>query len=113
MNKFYLYLISWILFFMCFLGILEIPIPSKVSEPKLLNKYEMIVFFLIGIILFIYTKYFYLEKKEKYSKCPNCKEVFNSKELNNEKCKNCEDVKTIELDEYFRKYPEELEDKER
>ena len=73
MNKFYLYLISWILFFICFLGILEIPIPSKVSEPKLLDKYEIVVFFLIGIILFIYAKYFYLEKKRKFQNVQSVK----------------------------------------
>lgn len=111
MNKFYLYLISYIIFFICFLSILEIPIPSKISEPRILDKYEIILFLLIGIILFIYTKYFYLEKKEKYTKCPKCKEVFNYNELKDGKCKNCKEIDTIDLDKYFEKYPNELKEK--
>ena len=51
-------------------------------------------------------------KKTQYAKCPNCKEVFNYNELINGKCKNCKDVDTIDLDEYFEKYPEELEEKD-
>lgn len=113
MNKFYLYLISYIIFFICFLSILKVPIPSKISEPRILGKYEIMVFLLIGIMLFIYTKYFHQEKKEIVSKCPNCKEVFNYNELKDGKCKNCKEVDTIDIDKYFKKYPDELEEKEK
>jgi hypothetical protein len=65
----------------------------------------------IGILFFILSI-----KKQKqtpqYTKCPNCKEVFNYNELINGKCKNCKDVDTIDLDEYFEKYPDELEEKD-
>lgn len=47
-------------------------------------------------------------KTPQYTKCPNCKEVFNYNELINGKCKNCKDVETVDLDEYFKQYPDEL-----
>ena len=77
------------------------------------------VFGVIISILFLYTV-FKLKKDNKkkftktpqYTKCPKCKEVFNYNELTNDKCKNCKDVDTIDLDEYFEKYPDELEEKD-
>ncbi len=47
-------------------------------------------------------------KPPQYTKCPNCKEVFNYNELKDGKCKNCKDVETVDLEEYFKKYPDEL-----
>ena len=47
-------------------------------------------------------------KTPQYTKCPNCKEVFNYNELKDGKCKNCKDVETVDLEEYFKKYPDEL-----
>ncbi|MGE0052430.1 MAG: hypothetical protein AB7S49_13000 [Arcobacter sp.] len=52
-------------------------------------------------------------KHPQYTKCPKCKEVFNYKELINGKCKNCKDVDTVDLEEYFEKYPDELKEKEK
>ena len=49
-------------------------------------------------------------KKLEHSKCPNCKESFNYAELKNGKCKYCDEKDTIEIDEYYKKYPEELKD---
>ncbi len=68
---------------------------------------------IIGIGILFITYYFIKSEKEKYTKCPKCKEVFNYKELINGKCKNCKDVDTVDLDEYFEKYPDELKEKEK
>jgi hypothetical protein len=69
------------------------------------------VFILLGAI---YLKYIAPKfsknqpKPSQYTKCPNCKEVFNYNELKDGKCKNCKDVDTVDLDEYFKQYPDEL-----
>ncbi len=55
-------------------------------------------------LFFIYMGYKSKEKQEKYTKCPKCKEVFNYKELEKGKCKYCEDIETIEIGEYYKKY---------
>ncbi len=109
MNKFYLYIICFLLSTIVLLGIFEIPIPSKVTEPRVLNNYEIISFFILCLIIFIYTKYFHKEQRIRYSKCPKCKESFNYSELEKGKCKYCKDVDTIDIEEYYKKYPEELE----
>lgn len=69
-----------------------------------------ILFFSLGVF-FLFLSFKTKTKSLQYTKCPNCKEVFNYNELINGKCKNCKDVDTIDLDEYFKKYPEELEEK--
>ncbi|WP_066151918.1 hypothetical protein [Aliarcobacter cryaerophilus] len=53
---------------------------------------------------------FIKELKEKITKCPKYEEVFNYNELIDGKCKYCKEVDTIDIDEYFKKYPNELED---
>ena len=78
---------------------------------------------LFGVIisisfLYIFFKLKKVEQKDfiktpQYTKCPNCKEVFNYNELKDGKCKNCKDVETVDLEEYFKKYPDELEEKEK
>ena len=76
------------------------------------------LFFLILSIIIVYmsrnSNSITIDKTKtpQYTKCPNCKEVFNYNELTNDKCKNCKDVDTIDLDEYFEKYPDELEEKD-
>ena len=76
------------------------------------------LFFLILSIIIVYmsrnSNSIAIDKTKtpQYTKCPNCKEVFNYNELTNGKCKKCKDVDTIDLDEYFEKYPEELEEKD-
>lgn len=65
---------------------------------------------IVGIILCIYA-YYKKEKEEKFSKCPKCKETFNYNELEDGKCKYCKDIDTIDIDEYFKSFPEELENK--
>lgn len=78
-----------------------------------LNIYLGLIFLIFSIII-VYTSKnsntIAIEKPKppQYTKCPKCKEVFNYNELINGKCKNCKEVDTIDLDEYFKKYPDEL-----
>ncbi len=67
-----------------------------------------IQFILLGFIIIYLSKFI---KPEKYSKCPRCREVFNYHELEKGKCKYCKDIETIELEEYYKKYPQELKEK--
>lgn len=69
------------------------------------------VSFLLFYVGYLFIRYNPQEKKEKYTKCPTCKETYKYNELKDGKCKNCKDVDTIDLDEYFEKFPEELEEK--
>ncbi len=92
---------------MTFFGFNTIPKGGDVTPIK----WELgIVLIYLGIFLF------YSEYKNKaiikiqYSKCPRCKESFNYNELENGKCKYCKDIETIELEEYYKKYPEELKE---
>ena len=70
----------------------------------------------ISLIVGIIFYYFWIKNNKKkntpieHSKCPNCKETFNYAELKNGKCKYCDETDTIEIDEYYKKYPEELKD---
>jgi|GEM_PF-892145 len=64
----------------------------------------------IGIILYMYQRYLGKQKIIEFSKCPRCKEVFHYWELEEGKCKNCKNTDTIDLEKYFKKYPNELED---
>ncbi len=79
---------------------------------------DSIIMVAIGLVIIIGD--YFLSKNEKifikkkvveFSKCPKCKEVFNYNELEKGKCKYCKDIETIELEEYYKKYPEELEEK--
>ncbi|RXJ69109.1 hypothetical protein CRV08_03610 [Halarcobacter ebronensis] len=58
-------------------------------------------------LLFLYYGNKKKEKNEIYTKCPNCKEVFDKNTLKNGKCPNCKNVDTIELEEYYEKFPDE------
>jgi Zn finger protein HypA/HybF involved in hydrogenase expression len=57
---------------------------------------------IIGGILFLYISYHVKEKKQKYTICPKCKESFNYNDLENGKCPYCEDVDTIDIEEYYK-----------
>ena len=65
-------------------------------------------------LLWIYSLYLNQRDRQmktiEHSKCPTCKESFNYSELKNGKCKYCDETDTIEIDEYYKKYPEELKD---
>lgn len=63
-------------------------------------------------ILCIYIGYkIFLIKTEKieFSKCPECKISYNYKDLKKGICPKC-NIVTIEIDEYYQKYPDELKD---
>jgi len=64
----------------------------------------------IGIALYAYQRHLGKQKIIEFSKCPRCKEVFHHWELKDGKCKNCKNTYTIDLEKYFKKYPNELED---
>ncbi len=72
------------------------------------DKFESIIWIFSGILFLYVSKK--IKKPEKYSKCPRCKESFNYNELEKGKCKYCKDIETIELEEYYKKYPEELKE---
>jgi hypothetical protein len=76
-----------------------------------LNMYIGLGLILFGLIWFYTTfnsrtKY---KQKIEFFKCPKCKKSYNYSELKDGMCHTC-NVKTIEMDEYFKKYPKELED---
>ncbi len=77
-----------------------------VSSPYLYIPFGSL-FLVVGILILIDALKI-KQKKIQYTKCPNCKEVFNYNELKDGKCKNCKDVETVDLEEYFKKYPDEL-----
>ncbi len=59
------------------------------------------------LCIFLVFIYFRTNWEGSYKKCPKCKETFNYKDTVNGKCPNCKDVDTIELQEYYKKFPEE------
>jgi len=66
----------------------------------------------LSLGLCILGVYIMLSKQEKqinYSKCPNCKTSYTYSDLKDGICPKC-DIKTIEIEEYYKKYPGELED---
>lgn len=109
MNRFYSYLIGITFIGTGIFSFLDFRTPSKVSgwiEPSFYNTASSII---IGLSFFVYG-FYKKEKKERYTKCPKCKESFSYIELKDGKCKYCENVDSIEIDEYYKKYPEELKD---
>ena len=60
----------------------------------------------IGILLLLISKFFIKTqfKKDKYAKCPKCKEVFAYNQLIDGACSNC-NITTIDMKEYFKIYP--------
>ncbi len=68
------------------LGLLKIPIS--------------IVSFYIGVSMIINYKKIELEKKEFFSICPSCKEVFYHKNLLDGLCPSC-NRKTIDIEKYY------------
>ncbi|WP_415397920.1 hypothetical protein [Sulfurimonas sp. CS5] len=62
-----------------------------------------ILFFSIGIYIMLLK-----ENRIKYSKCPKCKTSYRYETLKDGICPVC-NIKTIETEEYYKKYPEELD----
>ena len=113
-NKLMQIILSMLIFFIAY-KIFVVKVFSQrwmtvdVSSPYLYIPFGSLFLF-VGILILIDALKI-KQKTPQYTKCPNCKEVFNYNELTNGKCKNCEDIDTIDLDEYFEKYPDELEEK--
>ncbi len=65
----------------------------------------------IFIIFGVLALYFYKKNTNPITtKCPICKETFNYKDTLNGKCPHCKDADTIDVKEYYKKYPEELKE---
>ena len=68
---------------------------------------------LIGITFYLFIKYVEPKKNKKknekvlFSKCPTCKETFTYQDLKDGRCKYCEDVNTVDIEEYYKNNPEE------
>ncbi|CUV65411.1 hypothetical protein BN3087_330027 [Sulfurovum sp. enrichment culture clone C5] len=61
---------------------------------------------IIAILFLLYI--FYKSSWEpNFVKCPKCKETFNYKDTLEGKCPNCKDVDTIDIKEYYEKFPDE------
>ncbi|MDD2581706.1 MAG: hypothetical protein PHR66_06915 [Desulfuromonadaceae bacterium] len=109
-NKYGWILIGLLFIFEGIFSFLGYKIFLKFSGWINITNYGSLYLIIIGLCLVIYG-YKKQEKQEIFSKCPNCKEVFNYNELTNGKCKNCKEIDTINIEEYFKKYPTELQDK--
>ncbi len=66
------------------------------------------IYLILGWVFYYFSRN-KSENKKEFSKCPKCKEVFNYKELKEGKCKYCEDIETIEIEEYYKKLSKENE----
>ncbi|WP_321778183.1 hypothetical protein [Sulfurimonas sp.] len=66
---------------------------------------------LFGLIWFYTTFKSHTKYKQniEFSKCQNCKISYRYETLKDGICPTC-NIKTIEIDEYYKKYPEELDD---
>jgi len=80
-----------------------------------LLKYPLsISIFTLGVYIMINYKNTRIRTDEDYGYytiCPNCKETFNYDELKNGKCKYCEDVDTVDIEQYYKDNPEEKDEK--
>jgi len=70
--------------------------------------YETFLWLVSGII-FIIIGLSMKNKINKYSKCPNCKTAYDYQKLNKGMCPKCH-IPTIDMDEYFKQFPDELKD---
>ena len=59
----------------------------------------------VGILFFKHTK----TKHPSYSKCPQCKTAYDYQKLNKGMCPKCH-IPTIDMEEYFKHFPDELKD---
>lgn len=76
-------------------------------------KWELGIALIIAGLLLFYSEF----KKPKpkhppYSKCPNCKTAYDYQTLNKGMCPTCH-IPTIDMDEYFKQFPEELKEVEK
>jgi len=74
-------------------------------------EYSILMIF-IGSLILVSVKLYFKNKKTKiteYSKCPNCKTAYDYQKLNKGICPKCH-IQTIDMDEYYKQFPEELKD---
>ena len=88
---------------------------SKDSYEKTIEYfYDGFIILIIGTIYFKYIEPKLPKSKEikefNFSICPNCKESFTYSELKDGKCKYCDDVDTIDIEEYYKNNPDEKDD---
>lgn len=109
--------LSYFFFLLGFLSIfLNISHPIGLSG-KSIQYYETIEMrFFVGIIqisvgVLVYFYSVKLVKKDfiEFSKCKKCKKSYNYAELKKGICPKC-NIETIEIEEYYKKYPNELKD---
>ena len=75
-----------------------------------LLKYPLsFIMFGYGIWMIINYKTIKINDENNYTICPNCKESFTYSELKDGKCKYCDDVDTIDIEEYYKNNPDEKE----
>ena len=107
MNSFTWYILSSIFIIEGILSLMGYQIFFKYSGWKFIS-IDMSIFFIIVGFIFFYAG-MKAKQKIEFSKCPKCKEDYRYETLKDGICPTCK-IKTIEMDEYFKKYPEELED---
>jgi hypothetical protein len=97
-KKFYFFLISTISIFEGVLGLIY----GKILLRHWHNTsiVESLVWIVSGLIFF-YLGLNSLDKKN-YTICPKCKESFNYSDLENGKCLYCENIDTIDIEEYYK-----------
>ena len=108
-----MFIISFFLFLIGFLILITKELSNNRGIRIDLSENNMYLYIsLVFFLLAVYVLYIKFTKKIsiQHSKCPTCKESFNYAELKNGKCKYCDEKDTIEIDEYYKKYPEELKD---
>ncbi len=110
MNKLF-YLISGVAFIIGGIGVINTKTYRfNYYTPLELGNYSMIIGLFIIFIGFTLVYLFYISKQNiEFSKCPKCKTSYRYETLKDGICQIC-DIKTIEIDEYYKKYPEELDD---
>ncbi|QOG12848.1 hypothetical protein [Arcobacter sp. FWKO B] len=110
-NKFGWYLISCIFLFEGVASFLGYKVYFKYSGGWKNVGYDYSLYITIAGLIIGYYAYNLKEKPQKHTKCPTCKETFNYNELENGKCPYCKDVDTVDIEEYYKQYPKERDDK--
>ena len=105
-----MYILSFFLFFMSFLILITKELSNNrgiridLSENNIYI-YISTLFFLLSMYI-LYLKFFNKNKSKKkkinFSICPTCQESFKYEELENGKCKYCDDVDTVNIEEYYK-----------
>ena len=107
MNNFFWYLFSVIFILEGIISLMGYKIFFKYSGWK--NVDQGFSFFLLATGLIFAYKAYSTKKQIEFSKCPKCKTSYRYETLKDGICPTC-NIKTIETEEYYKKYPDELED---